>query len=184
MVPISEDIIDDAIKIGERIGIPYLTLIERILISVLKIMKYKSNVLDVLSILDSLDDIKKLGGVILPISVINIISTTDVKIFESICKEYNKMGIWFGELSRIKRSVTINEIKQAISIWLPVSSIDVSVEGNEYKIVIGFIGQNNEIVHIARCVIEGLIKGYNLLITEISIKDVFIVIKVRGFVEE
>lgn len=185
MVPISEDIVDDAIKISERIGIPYLILIERILTSILKIMKYKSNILDALVMLDALDDIKRLGGIVFPASVMSkVFNSIDTKIYGDICKEYNKMGMWFAELSRIKRTVSINEFKQAISLWLPISSIDITAEGEGYKVVIGFIGYGEEIINIARCIIEGLIRGYNLQISELITEDVFIILKVKGFVKE
>jgi hypothetical protein len=185
MVPISEEIVDEALKIGERIGIPYLVLIERILSSVLKIMRYKDNVLDVLSALDALDDIKRLGGIIMPISILNqFLNSGDTKFIEDLCKEYTKIGIWFGELSRLKRVTTLEEFKRAISLWLPISSIDVTLDGDEYKIIIGFVGYSREIVNIGKCIIEGLVQGYNLKASEISIRDVFIVVKVRGFVQE
>lgn len=185
MVPISEEIIDEAIRVGERLGIPYIVLIERVLSSVLKIMRYKGNIIDTILTLDALDDIKKLGGIVLPTSIVSqMFNNFDPKFFEVLCKEYNRIGMWFGELSRIKRETTIEEFKRAISLWLPASSIDVSVEGDEYKVIIGFIGQEPDVVSIARCIVEGLIRGYNLRASEMTIKDLFIVAKVRGFVEE
>ncbi|MEM1646505.1 MAG: hypothetical protein QXL96_11750 [Ignisphaera sp.] len=185
MVPISEEIIDEAIKIGERIGVPYLVLIERILASILKIMRYKSNVLDVISALDALDDIKRLGGVMMPMPILNqLLNSFGSKDFDNLCREYVRIGTWFGELSRIKRATTVDELKRALSLWLPTSSIDVTIEGNEYKIIVSFIGHGPEVVSIAKCLFEGLIKGYNLQASEIEIKDVFIVARVKGFVEE
>jgi hypothetical protein len=185
MVPISEEIVDEAIKVGERIGIPYLVLLERILSSVLRIMRYKDNILDVLSTLDALDDIKRLGGIMVPTSILSqLLNSSDPKFVESLCKEYIKIGTWFGELSRIKRATTLEEFKRALSLWLPTSSIDVTLDGDEYKFIIGFVGYNPEIVNIGRCVVEGLIYGYNLKASEISVKDVFIVAKVKGFVQE
>ncbi|MEM1864956.1 MAG: hypothetical protein QXD57_01820 [Ignisphaera sp.] len=185
MVPISEEIIDEAIKIGERIGIPYLVLVEKILSSVLRIMHHKGNILDVLSMVDALDDIKRLGGILFPASMVNR-SLIDFKneSFQLLCNEYIKMCTWFGELSRIKRSATVNEFKSVLALWLPIASIDVSHNNNDYKFVIGFLGYSPEVVSLARCIIEGLIRGYNLNMTEIIVKDFFIVIKVRGFVEE
>lgn len=185
MVPISEEIVDEAIKIGERIGVPYLVLLERILSSVLRIMRYKDNVLDILLTLDALDDIKRLGGVIVPTSVLSYaLSNGDSVFVDHLCREYVRICTWFGELSRIKRSVTLSEFKRAVSLWLPISSIDTTVEGDEYKVIISFVGQNPEVVNIARCIVEGLIRGYNLKPSEIYVKDLFIVAKVKGFVQE
>lgn len=185
MVPISEEIIDEAIKTGERLGVPYLTLIEKILSSVLKIMRYKSSMLETLSLVDALDDIKKLGGIIFPTSMINIsLSNLRTDIFQNLCNEYIKMCTWFGELSRVKRSATVNEFKSILSLWLPIASVDILIDGNEYKFIVGFVGYGSEVVSIAQCIVEGLARGYNLKISEISVKDFFIVVKVSGFDKE
>ncbi len=184
-MPISEEIIDEAIKVGERIGIPYLVLVEKILSSVLRIMQHKGNILEVLSMVDALDDIKRLGGILFPASMVNS-SLINFKSdsFQTLCNEYIKMCTWFGELSRIKRSATVNEFKSVLTLWLPTASMDVSHNGDDYKFVIGFLGYSPEVVSLARCIIEGLIRGYDLNASEMIVKDFFIVVRVRGFVEE
>jgi hypothetical protein len=65
-VALPERLLVDAIKVAESMGIPYTVLIERILSEVIKVLRYKRDLLESLAMVDAFDDIRRLGGVVLP----------------------------------------------------------------------------------------------------------------------
>jgi len=185
-IPISEAILDEAMKVAERVGIPYNILIEKILNETMKVMKYKPNVLDMLSMADSLDDIRRLGGIVLPwVFVKKTLDSMSASDFNELLKELSKISLWYGELARVKRTSSPGEFQRAISLWIPSSSIDVlSEEEGVYKFVVALLEASPRVIEVAKTIVSGLAKGYNLKIIEILAGSHIVTIRVSGFVEE
>jgi hypothetical protein len=186
-VAIPESVLIETIKVAERLGIPYTVLIERILVEVLRVLRYRRDVLDSLSMVDAFTDIRRLGGIVLPENVVReVLGKVDRGTFERLCSELTRMGSWFGELSRAKRAVTVSEVKNSLGLWFPSSSIDVSRDTNtgEVKFVISLVNPSRELLELGRCVVEGLARGYDLGDYSITVGNSLIVLRVGKLAEE
>lgn len=186
-VTIPERLLVDIIKVAERMGVPYVTLIERILSTVVPILRYKRNLLDSLALVDAFDDIRRLGGMVLPQQVLKeILPYVGPEKMERLCRELGRLATWFGELSRVKRPVTLGEIRNTISLWIPSASVDVVKEGDgsTFKYVLSLNDPSEELMWLARCVVEGLMKGYDVKEYEVSVGGSALVIRVSGVHEE
>jgi hypothetical protein len=139
-VPVSEGIIREAMRISERSGIPLRDLIEKILETVINYMRYKPNLLEVIHLLDSLEDLRRIGCVMLPQGAVKkILSKASEEDFREILEELGKTASWYGVVAKAKRGSSIDDIQTVLQVWMPNIEVHVSsVDGGQgrYKIVI------------------------------------------------
>jgi len=186
-VAIPESVLIEAIKVAEKLGVPYTSLIERILVEVLRVLRYRRDVLDSLAMVDAYTDIRRLGGIVLPEQAVKeILGKVDRGTFESLCSELARMGSWFGELSKAKRAVTVSEVKNSLGLWFPSSSVDVSKDANtgEVKFVVSLVNPSRELLELGRCLVEGLARGYDLEGYSVTVGSSLIVLRVGRLAEE
>ncbi|MCX8184871.1 MAG: hypothetical protein RMI56_00355 [Sulfolobales archaeon] len=185
-VALPEKLLSEAVKIAEKLGIPYTVLIERILSEVLQVLKHKKNLLESLSAVDAFDDIRKLGGVILPASVAReILKGLDRESMSRVCRELDRVAAWYAELGKVKRSVNPTEIGTSLTLWIPGANVDVVREGEKnYKFVVSSVNFTEELLELSRCIAEGLIRGYGLDSYELHTEPSVLVLRVGGLGEE
>lgn len=139
-VPVSENIIREAMRISEKSGIPLRDFVEKILETVVSYMRYKPNLLDVIHTLDALEDLRRIGCVMLPQNLVRkILENASEEDFRELIEELGRAASWYGVVAKAKRGSSVEDIKTALQIWLPnievyVTSIDGSP--NSYKLVI------------------------------------------------
>ncbi len=185
-VALPEGLLVDAIRVAERLGIPYTALIERILAEVLRILKYRRDFLETLSMVDALADVRRLGGVYLPErSVRELLARAGPDGLSGVCSEVSRAASWYAELGRVKRSLTVGEVKNSLELWVPSARVDLVKEGEgAYKYVVSFAEAPGELLELLRCVAEGLARGYGLESYEISVGSSVLVLRVSGLGEE
>lgn len=185
-VPLPETLIDEAMRASERVGMPYLVLIERILETNLKIIKYKPTILKALVLADALDDLKRLGGLILPWNIAKAsIESIPESSFGELLREMERMSAWFGELSRVKRGSSPSEFETALSVMIPSAVVEVIQETDDvFKFVITFLDYSPRLLQLAETIAIGLAKGYGLNVLEIKRGENTIGLRVTGFFEK
>ena len=105
-IPISESTLSVAAKLAERAGIPLREFIESVLAEVLKAMQFRSNIIEVISLSDMLDDLRRAGGVILPQSfVYRLVESLDEEVFAELLSEVRRTASWYGTL-RLRGGLT------------------------------------------------------------------------------
>lgn len=185
-VALPERLLVDAIRVAEKLGVPYTVLIERILSEVLRLLRYKKDLLESLNMVDAFDDVRRLGGVFLPEkSARELLSLAGFEKLGEVCSELSKMAAWYAELSKIKRPLTPSEIKNSLELWLPSARVDVVREGeNSYKFVVSFANFSREFLELSRCVASGVVRGYGLDEYELTAGPSILVLRVGGLSEE
>ncbi len=185
-VPLPESLIDEAMRVSERVGMPYLVLIEKILESNLKIMKYKPSILRALVFADVIDDLRRIGSIILPWKTTRIIidKMSDDE-FNTLLEEMGRTCIWFGELMRVKHGSSPSFFEAALSAFISSALIDTIQEGDgSYRFVISFMEQSPRILKLAEQIAVNLAKGFHLNILEVKTGDNTVSIRVTGFFEK
>ncbi|MGC8753272.1 MAG: hypothetical protein ACP5RO_07100 [Fervidicoccaceae archaeon] len=182
---ISEDVIMDAMTVGEKIGIPFTILIENVLRDVLRIMKYKPEISSAIAYADSLDDILRLGGIVMPWELVKrVLGDVDDSRKKEMMEELYRMSSWYGELAKVKRGSSLNEVKNALSIWIPSANLDIAEEkGGIYKVIISFQDSQDPLLDFTEKIVEGLAKGYGLKILYKERKSSLVVFRMAGFYE-
>jgi hypothetical protein len=185
-VPLPEALIEEAIKVSERVGMPYLVLIEKILESNLSIMKYKPTILKALLVADAIDDLRRLGAALLPWSIVKIIvNSMSENDFKTLLSEMEKVSLWFGELSRVKHGSSPGMFEAALTAFISSALVDVIQESeNLYRYVVTFLDQSPRIMNLAEVIAVNLAKGFNLNILDVKRGDNTISIRVTGFFEK
>lgn len=184
-VAIPERILAEAVRVAEDMGVPYTVLIERILTEVLKVMRYRKGVLDSLAAADAFEDVRRLGGMVLPEGVVReVLGRMSPEELERVCSELGRMSAWFGELGRVKRSLTPGEFRNSLSVWLPSASIDVLKEGTTFKFVVSLTTPSSEFLMLSKCVVEGLVRGYGIKEHDVAVGSSVITVRLGGLVEE
>lgn len=185
-VALPESLLIEAVRIAERLGIPYTVLIERVLSEVLGLLRYKKNLLELLAMMDAFDDIRRLGGMFLPEkSIVELLKNLSTEKLSEVCSELTKMATWYAELSKVKRALTLSEVKNSLELWMPNARVDLVKEGKDsHKFVISFTNPSRESLEIFKCIVEGLARGYGLERREVSVGPSFLVLRVGGLSEE
>lgn len=185
-VPLPEKLIEEAFKVSERVGIPYLVLIERVLESNLAIMKYKPSLLEALMVVDAIDDMRKLGAVIVPWRLAKLmIENSDEATFNNLLDEMSRLSLWFGELVRVKRGSSPRIFESALSSTLSFGFIDlIQEDGGTYKCVISFLDSSPRVLQLAEVIVTGLAKGLNLKIYDVKRSDNTVTLRIGDFYEK
>jgi len=185
-IAVPEDIIYEAMEASERIGIPYNVLIEKALRMILDVVKYKPSIVESLAMVDSVDDLRRLGGVFLPWPTARrVIEGLDNNGFHGMLGELSKMCRWFGELSRVKRGSSPREFQSTLSLWMPVATVDVvPEEGGVYRFIISVVDSSPRIIEVAKTIATSLAEGYGLKIIDVSQGSNTVAVRVTGFLEK
>ncbi|AFL67242.1 hypothetical protein [Desulfurococcus amylolyticus] len=185
-VPISDEIIQEALDVAERYGMPYSVIIEKSLEGLLKIMKYKSSILESIVLVDAVDDLRRLGLVFLPMSIARkILDDLDEALFNQLLEELSRSSRWFGELSRVKRGSSPREFQTSLSLWMPMTTIDVVKESEEvYRFVISMADASPRLMRVLEKILSGMAAGYDLKILDLTVNINTVVVRVTGFLEK
>ncbi|ACL11602.1 hypothetical protein [Desulfurococcus amylolyticus] len=185
-VPISDEIIQEALDVAERYGMPYSVIIEKSLEGLLKIMKYKSSILESIVLVDAVDDLRRLGLVFLPMSIARkILDDLDEALFNQLLEELSRSSRWFGELSRVKRGSSPREFQTSLSLWMPMTTIDVVKESEEvYRFVISIADASPRLMRVLEKILSSMAAGYDLKILDLTVNINTVVVKVTGFLEK
>ena len=127
-IPISESVLAVAAKLAERSGTPLRDFIESVLAEVLKAMQFRSNVIEVVSLSDLLDDLRRVGGVVVPKEFIyKFLELMDDDLFQELVDEVRRIASWYGTLVKVKRGPYVETLRLVLNVWLP--DMNVSIVG-------------------------------------------------------
>ncbi|MCY0867952.1 MAG: hypothetical protein OWQ48_01800 [Desulfurococcus sp.] len=185
-VPLSDEVINEALAVSERYGMPYSVLIERALGGLLRVMRYKSSILESIVLVDAVDDLRRLGLVFMPYTIaVKMIEEAGEELYRQLLEEASRSARWFGELSRVKRGSSPREFQTALSIWAPLTSVDVADEGEGvYKYVVSMANATPRVMRLLESVIKSMAAGYELRILDLTVGSNTIVVRVTGFLEK
>ncbi len=171
-IPISESVLSIAVKVAERVGTPLREFIERVLAEVLRSMQYRSDILEVLALSDLMDDLRRIGGALLPFSIVKlVIDQMDDTTYNQLLNEIRRMASWYGMLVKVKRGTDIDVIKLVLSVWFPDTNVSITSdeEGNNH-LVISSPNYSIRLTNLVLAVIEELCRsfGINIISTSLS----------------
>ncbi len=183
-VPISESVIMIAAKVAERFGMPTRDFIEFILAEVLKSLQYRSDVLEVISISDMLDDLRKAGGLVMPQRVVySIVQSLNNELLTELEDELRKVASWYGTLVRVKRGQTIEALRTMLSVWFPDMNINiVKKDDGSITVVATSSRQPKEVTRLAGAAMSELCKALGLRVESVIIERGVIRLEAKGYI--
>jgi len=169
-IPISESVIALAIKIAEREGMPLREFIERVLNEVLKSMQYRSNITEVLALSDLMDDLRRMGGALLPSDVVyRLIDSMSEELYDELLNTMRRSASWYGMLVRVKRGTTVEALKLVLSIWFPDTNVSITGEGSKvFRVVISSPKYSERLTKILEVVVRELCESMGIKIKELG----------------
>ncbi|MEM0505635.1 MAG: hypothetical protein QW267_07080 [Sulfolobales archaeon] len=180
-IPISEDLVLEAVKIAERDGVPLRDFLERVLSEVVRAMKYRSNVLEVLANADAVEDIRRVSGVLLPLNfVYRLLDSMSDEEFKALVEDVRRIASWYGLLAKVKRGPTVYEFKRVLNLWLPDMNVDIIDLGGRFKVVASSPNQPLKATLIAKYVVEELAKSMELKLSSLEHSKGLISLVVEG----
>ncbi len=181
-IPVSEDVVFELGRIAERVGIPIPELTERILREVTRAFKYRSDILKMLVNVDAVEDLRRLGCVILPSNAtFEVIESLDEKAFNRVVEELKRSAAWYGELAKVKRGKDIDEFVRVLNLWLPVANTDVIELGDgKFKVVISIFSRSSRLSIMAEAIVRELLKALEYNVVEFESRDGVIVATLEG----
>ncbi|MEM1601510.1 MAG: hypothetical protein QW267_06925 [Sulfolobales archaeon] len=180
-IPISEDLVLEAVKIAERDGVPLKDFIERVLSEVVRAMKYRSNVLEVLANADAVEDIRRISGVLLPLNfVYRLLDAMSEDEFKALVEDVRRIASWYGLLAKVKRGPSVYEFKRVLNLWLPDMNVDIIDLGGKFKVVASSPNQPLRATLIAKYVVEELVRSMELKLGSLEYSKGLISLVVEG----
>lgn len=180
-IPISEDLILEAVKIAERDGVPLRDFIERVLSEVIRVMKYRSGILDMLVDVDAIEDIRRVSGVLLPINfVYRLLDQISEEAFNELVSDVRRIASWYGLLAKAKRGSSVYEFRRVLNLWLPDMNVDIINLGGRFKVVASSPNQSLRATLIARYVIEELARSMELKLSSLEFSKGIVSVVVEG----
>ncbi|MCD6428251.1 MAG: hypothetical protein J7L12_01490 [Desulfurococcales archaeon] len=92
----------------------------------MRAMQFRSNIIEVISVSDLLDDLRRVGGVILPKDfVYRVLESINDDLFQELVDEVRRIASWYGTLVRVKRGPYIETLRLVLSAWLPDMNVSI-----------------------------------------------------------
>ncbi|MCC6030031.1 MAG: hypothetical protein GU359_08875 [Desulfurococcales archaeon] len=183
LVPISENVVKELMEFSSRIGIPFRELVEKILISFAEVSRTNPHLINIIYNFDLLEDLRKIGGIILPQNFINkLIEKMSDEDLEELREELKRSSSWLGLLVKVKRGGSLENMIDILKIWLSNMKIDVIPLQNEkdlYKIVISSPEQDERTGLLIEAIIEGVSKAFDATIISRDIEKGIVVTVIR-----
>ncbi len=184
-IPISESVLAVAAKLAERSGIPLRDFIESVLSEVLKAMQFRSNVIEVISLSDLLDDLRRVGGVVVPKEFIyRILESVDDGSFQELVDEVRRIASWYGTLVKVKRGPYVETLRLVLNVWLPDMNVSIIRSNNSIKLIASSSKQPLRASQLAGVVIEELCKSLDLKVKDLIVEKGIVKAEIEGPVGE
>ena len=184
-IPISESVLAVAAKLAERSGIPLRDFIESVLSEVLKAMQFRSNVIEVISLSDLLDDLRRVGGVVVPKEFIyRILESVDDGSFQELVDEVRRIASWYGTLVKVKRGPYVETLRLVLNVWLPDMNVSIIRSNNSIKLIASSSKQPLRATQLAAVIIEELCKSLDLKVKDLIVEKGIVKAEIEGPVGE
>ncbi len=184
-IPISESVLAVAAKLAERSGIPLRDFIESVLSEVLKAMQFRSNVIEVISLSDLLDDLRRVGGVVVPKEFIyRILESVDDGSFQELVDEVRRIASWYGTLVKVKRGPYVETLRLVLNVWLPDMNVSIIRSNNSIKLIASSSKQPLRASQLAAVIIEELCKSLDLKVKDLIVEKGIVKAEIEGPVGE
>ncbi|MCD6084406.1 MAG: hypothetical protein J7J20_02560 [Desulfurococcales archaeon] len=180
-IPISESVLAVAAKLAERSGIPLRDFIESVLAEVLKAMQFRSNVIEVISLSDLLDDLRRVGGVVVPKDFIyKFLESMDDELFSELIDEVRKIASWYGTLVKVKRGPDVETLRLVLNVWLPDMNVSIVRSGSSVRLIASASKQPMRATELAGVIVEELCKSLDLKVKDLIIEKGIIKVEIEG----
>lgn len=180
-IPISESVLAVAAKLAERSGIPLRDFIESVLAEVLKAMQFRSNVIEVISLSDLLDDLRRVGGVVVPKDFIyKFLESMDDELFSELIDEVRKIASWYGTLVKVKRGPDVETLRLVLNVWLPDMNVSIVRSGSSVRLIASASKQPARATELAGVIVEELCKSLDLKVKDLIIEKGIIKVEIEG----
>ena len=184
-IPISESVLAVAAKLAERSGIPLRDFIESVLSEVLKAMQFRSNVIEVISLSDLLDDLRRVGGVVVPKEFIyRILESVDDGSFQELVDEVRRIASWYGTLVKVKRGPYVETLRLVLNVWLPDMNVSIIRSNSSVKLIASSSKQPLRASQLAAVIIEELCKSLDLKVKDLIVEKGIVKAEIEGPVGE
>ena len=170
-IPISDEIISRAIRIAERLGIPFRTFIERTLESLLDVIEYNPDLMNTIAYVDAIWDLVRISGILLPRDVVyKIIERSDDATLRELENEIRKMCRWYSTLVKVKRGSDLKEVKPIMNLWFPDTVIDITTNSDStIRIVLSSPTQPEKVSRLAAAALEEFLRGLGYRVKEVRV---------------
>jgi len=171
-IPISDELISRAIRIAERLGIPFRTFIERALESLLDVIEYNPDLMNTIAFVDAIWDLVRISGILLPRDVVyKIIERSDEETLRELERELRKVCRWYSTLVKVKRGADLKEVKPILSLWFPDTAIDITTNNSDstIRIVLSSPNQPEKVSRLAAAVLEEFLRGLGYRVIEVRV---------------
>ena len=180
-IPISESVLAVAAKLAERSGIPLRDFIESVLAEVLKAMQFRSNVIEVVSLSDLLDDLRRVGGVVVPKEFIyKFLESMNDDLFQELVDEVRRIASWYGTLVKVKRGPYVETLRLVLNVWLPDMNVSIVRSGSNVRVIASASKQPMRATELAGVVIEELCKSLDLKIKDLIVEKGIVKVEIEG----
>ena len=180
-IPISESVLAVAAKLAERSGIPLRDFIESVLAEVLKAMQFRSNVIEVISLSDLLDDLRRVGGVVVPKDFIyKFLESMNDELFSELIDEVRKIASWYGTLVKVKRGPDVETLRLVLNVWLPDMNVSIVRSGSSVRLIASASKQPARATELAGVIVEELCKSLDLKVKDLIVEKGIIKVEIEG----
>ncbi|MEM1537996.1 MAG: hypothetical protein QXK12_04360 [Candidatus Nezhaarchaeales archaeon] len=173
LIPISEDVVNELIRVAEREGVPVRDLAEAMLKDALKGYRLMGGIGKALEEIEVLNEFKRAGGMMLPARVFyEILELMDEGSLFKLKGEVRKVFSWYGSI--LKNRGSHGSFKSSLLSILGVAlwdmRLEVKVDGDVVKVLASSPLQPAKATAIALEAVTSLLTsiGFNVLRTHID----------------
>ncbi len=167
LIPVSEDIIDELMKIAKRSGLSVTELVDIILRNTVKVLHSRDDIDGFL--IESLvrSDLARMGGVTIPLNVLSLgLSKLNDDERENALKTLESFASLVVRMAIARGINGLNLVKLLLRAWLSQFNIEVLDREDYYQILVsGFQLADDTTIQLVISIINGILK-------EVKAKDI------------
>jgi len=155
--------------------------IESVLAEVLKAMQFRSNIIEVISLSDLLDDLRRVGGVVVPKEFIyRLLELVDDGSFQELVDEVRRVASWYGTLVKVKRGPYVETLRLVLNVWLPDMNVSIIRCDSGFRLIASSSKQPLRATQLAAVIIEELCKSLDLKVKDLIVEKGIVKAEIEG----
>jgi len=178
LIPISEELLDELVKVASSEGSSLRIIVEDIIKDAIKIFRLKGSLKSVVREVEVIEEVKRLGGYFVPAKVFyKILEKLGNEDFEEIISEIIRTSSWYGSVLKAKfGKENIKLLEDVLQSYFWDSKVLVRNSENKVSIILSSPNQTTRATYITKEALLALLKsmGFNVLSVESSEGVIFV----------
>jgi len=179
LIPISEELLDELVRVASSEGSSLRVVVEEIIRDAIRVFRLKGSLKSVVREIEVLEEVKRLGGYIVPARVFYIVlDRLGGDDFEKVVSEMKRTSSWYGSVLKAKFGRgSVGLLESILQTYFWDSKVSVRNSENKVSIVLSSPHQTGKATYVTKESLLALLESMGLNVLNVESSEGVIVVE-------